>query len=263
MVLSASKADETCRTRWKTMTAAMTSRLRIVVLPKTMAPISFTPTFFHMLSTAATSSSAQCRGRGSSGGALTKNSRITARIGQVPAKKSRSVACRPLLGPGMLPADAVAAEIEEGDDQAHGDVQEGKRQLEQDDAAHGNARHGLEKEQPGIERPDQLPVVAEPEVQEGVEGRLQLHPVGGDLDQRRREQRPARHGQEADDGRRDHGHQALVADHGVQRIDQPVVHAPALLHGADVLHQDDDQEELQRLAVASPPPRRCARRRAG
>ncbi len=74
------------------MTAAMTSRLRIVVFPKTMEAISLGPTFFQMLSPAVTSSSAQCRGSGSSGGSLAKNSTITARIGQVPAKKSRAVA---------------------------------------------------------------------------------------------------------------------------------------------------------------------------
>ncbi len=148
----------------------------------------------------------------------------------------------------------MAPEIKERDGQPHDDVQERERQLEKDDAAHGDARQCLEEEQAGIERPDQFPVVAEPEVQEGAEGRLQLHLGGGDLDQRRREQRPARHGQEADDRRRDHGHQPLVAHHGVQRVDQPVVHAPALLHGADGLHQDDDQEQFESLGVAQPLP---------
>ena len=122
--------------------------------------------------------------------------------------------------------------------------------LEEDDAAHGDARHGLEKEQPGIERPDQLPIVAEPEIEKGVEGRLQLHFAGGNVDQRRRQQRPARHGQKADDRRRDHGHQAFVADHGVQCLDQAVVHAPAFLHGADKLHQHDDQEQFQGFSGA-------------
>ncbi len=168
----------------------------------------------------------------------------------MPAKKSRTVAWMPLLGPGCSRPMPWRRKYREGHGQPHDDMQDGEWQLEQDDAAHGDARHGLEQEQAGIERPDQLPVVAEPEVQEGVECRLQLHSVRRNLDQRRREQRPARHGQEADNGRRDHGHQALVADHGVQRINQAVVHLPALLHGADVLHQYDDQEKLQRLAVA-------------